>query len=137
MRETGQIIDIHQGFAEIQMNAKGACPSCSAAGMCRVTGTADRKITLPVNGLKLKPGDYVDIDTPARSLLSAAFLIFILPLIISGLAYAIVSKNTDNQGMGLTAFFVFFAVSEFLVLIIDKWVGRSQYFEPKIIQKTD
>lgn len=137
MKETGQIISIHEGFAEIKMNAKGSCPSCSASGMCHVSGTANRQIRLPLNGLSVSNGDFVEIETPARSLLSAAFLIFIFPLLFSALAYYMTIRWTQSQEWALLGFFGCFIISEILVMLLDRWFGRRAFFEPKIIKRID
>ncbi|MFC1569722.1 SoxR reducing system RseC family protein [bacterium] len=133
MQEAGQIVEIHEGFAEVKMNAKGSCPSCSVNGMCHVSGTANRQIRLPLNGLRVDVGDYVMIETPARSLLSAAFLIFILPLLLSGLAYFLTLRWTQSQSWALIGFFGFFIIAELFIMILDRLFGRSTFFEPKII----
>lgn len=135
MKETGQIVEIHEGFAEIKLNAKGACPSCSANQICHVSGTANRQIRLPLNGLGVEVGDSVEIDTPARSLISAAFLIFIFPLLLSGLAYFLVFHWIQSQNWALLGFFGCFIIAELLIMLVDRVFGRRPFFEPKILGK--
>jgi len=69
-------------------------------------------------------------------MLSAAFILFIFPLLISGLAYVLIFHHTHSQGWALAGFFVFFAAAELCIMILDRLFGRSAYFEPKIIGKT-
>ena len=135
MREAGEIVELHDGYAEIKMNAKDQCPSCGAKGLCRVSGTQSRQIRLPLNGLNLRTGDLVEIDTPARSLLTASFLVFILPLLLSSTAYFIVYILKHNQGWALIGFFGTFVFSEAFLILIDRWFGHSRFFQPKIMGK--
>ncbi|MBN2104087.1 SoxR reducing system RseC family protein [bacterium] len=135
MRESGQIIEIREGFALVCLNTTASCASCAASGMCHISGTAKRQIRLPLNGLSVEVGDFVDIETPARSLLSAAFLIFIFPLLLSGTAYFVVFHHMQSQGWALVAFFVCFIIAELCIMVFDRLFGRSTFFEPKIIGK--
>ncbi|MBN1781972.1 SoxR reducing system RseC family protein [bacterium] len=137
MREAGQVIAIHQGFAEIKMSMKGGCASCHANGMCHISGTGVRTLTLPLRGFNVEVGDYVEIETPARSLLSASFIIFILPLLVSGLAYFIISANTANQEFALLGFFGCFLLALLLIMFLDRFFGRRAFFEPKITGKSN
>ena len=135
MREAGEIIKIQDGYAEIKMNPNNSCPSCSAKGICRIDGTQHRQIRLPLNGMNLRVGDRIEIETPARSLLTASFLVFILPLILSCLAYFIVYLLKHDQSWALIGFFACFAFSEVLIVLFDRWFGHSRFFQPKITGK--
>jgi positive regulator of sigma E activity len=137
MRETGKIIEIHEGFAEIRMNRSDSCSSCQSGSMCRMIGTADRQILLPLNGLDAKAGDLVDIDTPARSLLSAAFVIFIFPLLIAGMISFLVFRLTRSDNSAIMAFFGGFLAAEFLIFLLDRFLGRASFFSPRIIRKKE
>jgi positive regulator of sigma E activity len=137
MRETGKVIEIHEGFAEIRMNASDCCSSCQSGSMCRIIGTADRQILLPLNGLDAKPGDLVDIDTPARSLLSAAFVIFIFPILIAGLISFLAFRLTHSNHSATMAFFGGFLAAEFLIFLLDRFLGKTSFFAPRIIRKIE
>jgi positive regulator of sigma E activity len=136
MREAGEIVNVRDGYAEIRMNANNSCPSCGARGMCRINGTQHRLIRLPLNEMKYRAGDRVEIETPARSLLTASFLVFILPLILSSLAYFIVYLLKHDQSWALVGFFACFVLSEALLVFLDRWFGHSHFFQPHIIDKT-
>jgi positive regulator of sigma E activity len=135
MREAGQIVNVRDGYAEIRMNANNSCPSCSASGMCRINGTEHRLIRLPLHEMDFRAGDRIEIETPARSLLTASFLVFILPLILSGLAYFIVYLLKHNQGWALIGFFACFVLSEIFLVFLDRWFGHSRFFQPHIVYK--
>ena len=137
MIETGTLIRKEKGKAVIQMDVRGGCQSCGMNNYCRKTGTDKRELNLPLGDVKASPGDMVEIETPARSMITAAFLVFILPLLVSITAYTIVFSQTASQGISLGVFFGSFILSEFLVAVIDKVLGRGKYFEPRIVRRVN
>ena len=101
------------------------------------TGTGTRELTLGLHGRGFKEGELVEIETPARSLMTAAFLVFILPLVLSMAAYFIVFRLTGDTGYGLLGFFGCFVLAEVLISRIDRWFGRGSFFEPRIVRSVD
>jgi positive regulator of sigma E activity len=137
MIETGTLIRMEKGKAVVRMEVQDGCQSCCINNYCRQTGTGKRELILPARNVKASPGDLVEIETPARSLITAAFLVFILPLVLSMTAYIIVYAQTAGHGVSLAAFFGCFILSEALVAGIDKLFGRSSYFEPRLLRRAD
>ena len=135
MRETGCVSDINGSHALIKMDFKGGCAGCSMNGVCKTDGSGKRELDLPVGALQLKPGDLVEIETAPRSLLTAAFLIFILPLLLSFGAYFLMFHLTESRGYGLAGFFICFALSLLIVSVVDKTAGKGKFFEPQIVKK--
>ena len=83
-----------------------------------------------MNGISCRPDDSVEIETPARSFLTAAFLVFIFPLILSiAASFAVASIDRRYAAAG---FFGTFLFAELLIFGIDRIFGRNIYFQPKI-----
>ncbi len=135
MKEFGEIVRIEGRKGIIQLESKGGCKSCGMNTYCHSTGESTRELELELEGREYKPGDVVEIETPARSLLTAAFLVFILPLLLSTAAYFIAHAFTKSTGLGLISFFGCFIVSEFLISWIDKSFGRGRFFQPRIVRR--
>lgn len=133
MRETGEIIDIDHEWAVVRLNPQGGCSSCHHSGICTVSGTAHREIRLPFGSLKLEKGDRVEIETSSRGLLSAAFMVFILPLIVAGAGFALVQNRTGSNGWATLAFFLAFGVAEGLIALFDRCFGRKKFYRPRIV----
>jgi|GEM_PF-595469 len=134
MRETGRILRIENDRAFVEMDFKGGCKSCAAAGGCTAKGPGKRELNLPLNDASIRPGDWVEIETRPRSLLTAAFLVFILPLLLAIGAYFI-AQARGVQGDNTTGvFFAAFIAAEGVVYLIDKWIGRNRFFEPEIVK---
>jgi positive regulator of sigma E activity len=137
MKEEGRIIKIDGQRVVVQLEAKGACSSCGMSHFCHSSGSDSREMSLEYHGTGISQGDLVEIETPARSVLSAAFLVFIFPLILSIIAYSIVYYATKSTGYGLIGFFGCFVLSELLVALFDRSFGRGKFFEPRILGLLD
>ena len=137
MKEWGKVVRIEEGKGIIQLESRGGCKFCGMSGYCRSTGTGTRELKLGLGGKEITQGDVVEIETPARSLLAAAFLVFILPLLLSIATYFVVYSLTGRTGSGLLGFFGCFVLSEFLIAWIDKSFGRGRFFEPRIVRRLD
>ena len=135
MKESGTVIRIEGGTAVVTLNVHGGCKSCGLHGVCTTTGKGRRELSLDTGQFKLKPGDRVEIETPARSLLTAAFLIFIFPLIVSTAAYMVVWNLTGKNGPALAGFFIGFLITEGAVALFDRIVGKRSFFKPRITRK--
>lgn len=137
MKELGKIIRIEGDKGIVQLESRGGCKSCGMNAYCHSTGADKRELKLDLGGRVYVPGDAVEIETPARSLLTAAFLVFILPLLLSMTAYLIVHALTGSTGLGLVGFFGCFILSEFLISWIDKTLGQGRFFEPRIVRRIE
>jgi positive regulator of sigma E activity len=136
MIEKGHVVRIEGDRIIVELDHKGGCAHCSINHCCTSTITPKRQLNLKHPGSPLKPGDWVEIETPARSLLSAALLVFILPLIISTAVYIAVMNLSNHSGLALLSFFASFVFSIGFVAVIDRTIGKSRFFEPVIIRKT-
>jgi positive regulator of sigma E activity len=137
MKETGTVIRMKGGQAVVTFGTHEGCGTCGLHGVCTATGGGRRELILEPGPFHLKTGDRVEIETPARSLLTAAFLVFILPLIVSASAYMIAWKFTGRNGPALAGFFGGFVLTEGLVALIDRMAGRRRFFKPRICRKLD
>ncbi len=135
MRETGYICDVKEGKAVLELTAGGGCKNCALNGVCTTSGSDTRKLELPFGVLDLKRGDLVEIETSPRSRITAAFLVFIFPLILSFIAYELVYAWSGRSGLGLTAFFICFVLAELILALFDRLAGRGIFFQPRIVRK--
>jgi len=135
MRELGQIISVDRGKALIRMDPHGGCDKCGLNGFCQATGTGSRELHLSLRGEDYQPDDLVEIETAPGSVITAAFLVFIFPLIVSIAAYALVSGRTQSEGYRILAFLVTFVCAELVVMAADRILGRKQLFQPRIVKR--
>ena len=137
MKETGTVVSVEGKTAIVALGSREGCSTCGLHGVCTVTGGGKRELSLDTGGHRIKAGDCVEIETPARSLLTAAFLVFILPLVVASAAYMLISSQTGRNGPALAGFFGGFIVTEGLVALIDRLARKRSFFKPRISRKLD
>jgi len=135
MREVGRIVSINDNDAVVRIQASDGCKSCQMGSCCHVAGPGNREVNLPLGDLQCAVGEWVEIDTSARSVLTAAVLVFILPLVLSTAAYLIVQSVFQKPNIAVASFFGCFVLSEALVALIDHLFGRRRFFRPRIHSK--
>lgn len=135
MKEIGTVIRIEKNNCVIQIEPEGGCSHCSMNSCCKGMGTGKRELTLKRGNLEIHPGDVVEIETSTRGFLTAAFLVFIFPLILSMTAYLIIDAQTGNSGWATVGFFVCFVLSEIMIGQLDRLLGRKKLFEPRIVRQ--
>ena len=138
MHETGILVEIlPDGYGIVQVHARGSCEKCSAKNACDPSGKTSRRLRLSLEGKTYKPGDLVEIETSPRSLLTAALLVYLLPLVSAITVYHIVSMRTKGQALALLGFFGAFVISGLAVAVLDRFIGRRKFFAPRITGKSD
>ena len=135
MKEIGQIIKLENDGVIVTFNPSSGCAGCGLNHCCQTAGSGKREIKIHIKDHHFIQGDRVEIETPARSMLTAAFLVFILPIVISFLSYAIIENITANQIYGLIGFFISFILTELIIGIFDRLWGKNKFFEPQILRK--
>ena len=93
MREIGRVIESDERYALVEVRRKSACEGChKGAEGCDACSLfiADAKHCVSAeNPLHAKVGDRVLLEATSSRMLWYAFLVFILPLIIAGVFYAL------------------------------------------------
>ena len=133
--EKGTVIDIKGKKMTMRLETNETCKHC---GGCEIVG--DQAILADIdNTVGAKKGDMVLIENKAQSIVIAALLIYIMPLIFLVGGYFLGLLATDYFGVDNNwAIFVglfTLAASFFLVRIIDKRIGKNQNFKPYAIRK--
>lgn len=135
MREAGQIIRMDRNKGVVRLNPHGGCDKCGLNGRCHAAGSANRELTLPIRDMEVKPGELVEIETAPGGVITAALLVFILPLLLSVGAYALVSNGSKSEGPAVLAFLITFVAAELLIMALDQVFGRKSFFQPRIVRR--
>mgnify|MGYP001160586365 CR=1 FL=1 len=89
-RETGVIEEVVGEKAMIRVMKSGSCSSCSEKGSCHMRLGGEKPIIIDVeNHLGAKPGDFVELAIPTRSLLKLSFAVYFVPVLAFVLAAVI------------------------------------------------
>ena len=80
--QLGTVRSIHNGYADVALQAASACVSCSVAGSCSHGGGDTRRTVRIPLGPDYNPGDRIQVTLEARHGLLAVLLMFGVPLIV-------------------------------------------------------
>lgn len=136
MKEIGLVVDIEDFNALVKIDRKTACENCKGCGF----GTQDGKsiIVHAVNQANALKGDTVELDMDTPNVLTAAFLIYTIPLI--ALMFGILSsygvmKIIGHQSEALSFIFgiICLGLSFLLIKKNEDKIKKSQKFNPVVV----
>lgn len=122
MIKTGYVESVSQNNAQIRIKRDSACgDNCGNCSGCNSIVTVFAQ-----NNINVKKGDLVEIEMPSNSVLGAAFITYIIPLVILIIGYIVGSCIFKTEiGEILTAA-AFFAVSIVGVVIYSR-IHKEKY----------
>lgn len=136
MVEVGTIIKVNKkNQATVKFDRKAACEACN---MC-MKHKDDMSVTCVIkNNLNAQIGDQVEVEMGDRYVITAALIVYMIPLILSGISLLITrGKKTSIQVIVFTAMLVFGFI---IVAIINKIVKNKKGFIPrmsKVVEKKE
>jgi sigma-E factor negative regulatory protein RseC len=109
MKETGQVLKVSNGQAQVLFNRTSACGKCKACGMAAGN---NQIIVTAQNKVNAKEGDRVEVQFTSKNALTTSAIAYLFPLamLIAGLAVGFnIPVQMDRQafaaimGIGFTA----------------------------------
>ncbi len=131
--DRGVVKGTENGFAYIEMELNASCRSCANKAVCI---TEDKPARLKIsNDYSLKTGDVVEIDLSPRTKLTAGFLLFILPVLLTFIGYYIgyITARTETSGMTGAVLGLIAGIGG--VIMLSKLTSGSSYFKPRSVRK--
>ncbi len=89
MKEVGVVHSIKGSFAIVRFQRKTACENCNMCLKPREEMYVELRLK---NTLNAKIGDAVEVTMGQRSVLTASFIVYVIPLILMGIAIACTFK---------------------------------------------
>jgi sigma-E factor negative regulatory protein RseC len=133
MEETGKVVEIRDQLALVSTAAKGACHSCSARGICHAGG--DKTMVAEAwNPLGAQVGDTVSIHLSSRSVLGAAFLLYLVPLLVLLGGVILGQSLTQNDLWAVALGFLFMAAAYVGIRFLDRRLSRAKKLRPEIVE---
>ncbi len=130
MREIGKVIKTHGKSADVEIDKKDECSKC---GLCVFPKGASKTVISANNGINAKVGDTVTIETQKEGKFLSAMLVFLVPLLLIGLA-VLINYLFINVEIWMLILSVIFIVLWYTILaIIDKKFKDKGNFSPKIV----
>ncbi|MBQ9756520.1 MAG: SoxR reducing system RseC family protein [Clostridia bacterium] len=131
MIEQGVVVKTENKFATVKVDKKDECSKC---GMCLFPKNASSIEFTATNDKGAMVGDTVIIETEKDTKFLGAILVFLIPLILIGLAVLINALFIKSE-IWVAALAVGFVVLWFFVLaLIDKKLKKAFAFAPKIVE---
>jgi sigma-E factor negative regulatory protein RseC len=136
MEEIGRVTEYGEDthLVRIEIEAKGACQHCSSRNFCSPFGDNRRMITEAINEKGARPGDMVRIEMEPKSTLSAAFLLYVLPVLALLSGYALGVSLTGRELHGIIAAIIALAGSFVLLRALNPIFARGRRFKPVVIE---
>ncbi len=135
MYEVGLVESVNEkrGTAKVVFDRRSACDKCK---MCLVANGDKMKVYVEVkNALNAKPGDRVGVQMNDAFVLRAAFIVYIIPVILIGAGLAIFRKFSDLILLGVVAVALLLGVA--IGVTIDRSIRKKGTFAPKMVAIID
>lgn len=130
MTESGVVTKVKGNRATVQFDRKSACDSCH---MCAVTRDGMKVQIVIENSLGAQVGDIVNVRMGERFVLTAALIVYIIPLVLVGIGVGAGSLLTELAQVllavgGLVVGFV-------IAFLLDRFVIRKRKgFAPQMVE---
>lgn len=130
MLETGKVIKIVDGIAEVQFKRKSSCDKCKVCSL-EDGGTVSIKLK---NDIGAKVGDTVEVGISDRRLTQSNLIVFGIPLLVLliGMIFAIAFELNELYSILTGAGSLVFGFV--IVFVIDKIIAKNKSFSPKILK---
>lgn len=125
MIESGKVIKTYGDSADVAIPRKEECSKC---GLCAFPKGADKTIVSATNTVKAKVGDTVTVKAQKDFRLASIILVFLVPLLLIGLA-VLINYLLINVEIWILILSVIFIILWYTILaIIDKKVFRNKNY---------
>ena len=132
MLEVGIVESINEkrGTAKVVFDRKSACGKC---GMCLTARGEKMKVYVEVkNTLGAKVGDKVGVAMSDRFVLRAAFIVYIIPVILVGAGLALFRKLGDLLLLAVVAVCLIFGIG--VGILTDRLIRKKGTFAPTLTE---
>lgn len=129
MLQYGIVRKLNKNTVDVEIHRSSACgESCASCGLCPGTET----ITAAENTLNAVVGDRVIIDMSDKKVLGAAFLVYIIPIIMLIIGYAVGSAVFHKESIAIVSGFLLMVLTFAVIILIDKKIKHC--YTPRIVK---
>ncbi len=133
MKAIGKVIELSDDFALVSSQRQSACASChncASKGACHaelVFGEQKQEVMIEaINSIGARVGDTVELEGSTRKTLSIAMLIFLLPFVLTSLAYFFLESQTDIGAVLPLILIGVFVISFFIITkLVNKYIQNK------------
>jgi|Deesub1362A_J573_1020465.scaffolds.fasta_scaffold02903_3 sigma-E factor negative regulatory protein RseC len=143
MEELGRVVEVKGNLVKVVIPTKEACKKC---GACLITALGKEAVAEAENKVQARVGDMVKVEIKEKIALTAAFILYGIPLVLFFLGYFFglyFGKITGRTGEGMAVLFAFlFLLLSFLLIRLffgpeSKRVSRYYPVATEIIEEKE
>ncbi|MBQ6558086.1 MAG: SoxR reducing system RseC family protein [Clostridia bacterium] len=128
MYQKGIIKKTVKNIADVEIQRSTACgESCASCGLC----PGQTAVVKADNAIGAKSGDTVIIDMADQKVLGAAFLVYIVPVVVLIIGYFIGYAIFKTEIYGAVTGFILMAVTFVIIMMFDKRLKNK--YTPRIV----
>lgn len=138
MLESGRVMEVRGNRAVVKMVRTETCGQC---GRCGIFGPKDDIIIEARNDAGAVTGDDVDVEMGSVSLLWAAGMVYIFPLVLAMIGFGVGSYLSNlagmgdaSQGAGILTGFVFLGMAYVILKRYDASLRKKGKINPVIVK---
>jgi len=136
MEQIGKIVELlDKDTAKVLMQQHTDCGKCGACSMGRNMDI----VTIADNNIDAKVGDMVELKMETSNVLSAAFIMYVIPLITLVTGIFLGSKlfpGENSESLALLLGFTLLAITYFVIKMNEKkYIKKYKAVITKVIQK--
>lgn len=134
MREYGHVVSISEQAAVVAMRMSGECKKC---GLCMKSSDGKEVLLLAKNEVDASVGDIVEIEISPGKVIAAAFIVYMIPIIMTVVGFLIGSAlvgGSEESGIPIGMAVIFLVASFFGVWMYDKRVRRKETREATVLR---
>lgn len=120
------------GMAEVAVTRGTACGS--NCGNCESCVFQSELKAFAKNTVNAKPGEKVIIESLSSRIFGATFIVYIVPIIMLLIGYAVAAALSLTEGMSILLSFAFFALAVALVVIYQRSSKKKNPIKFEITQ---
>lgn len=133
MRCRATVLKTEGNIAEIEVRRATMCEGCEKSGGCGghcdisgIVATGGKMTAKAYNKIGAAVGDTVEVETESSRVLAYAALVFLLPLVIGGVFFALAAAVSDSDGIALAAAFAGFVLTFVFVAVVDRKAAKKR-----------
>lgn len=138
--QIAKVVDLDDDMVTVKVQRHAMCEKC---GVCNLGIVSSNEKTVKVeNTLNASEGDYVSLGIKSGAILSASFILYVVPLLTFFLGLVLGNIYGDEVGMATDLFsgllgITFLVITFVIIFLYDKRVRGTNKFKPYIIRIVD
>ena len=134
MKEIGHIISVKGDAAVVVVPTSGECERC---GICMVASGGREAILLARNPVSAEEGDTVEVEVKAGKVIAAAFVIYMVPVIMTILGFVLGNTMTggaQDADLPIVLAVAFLAASFVGVWLYDRHLRKAERTQATVVR---